>query len=213
MSKIVSTRKVRARSVKKDVQRYKILLAAQDIFSMKGYYGSSMNDIAKASNINKCTLYTFFVGKSTLWYYSSMQYMDSLFQLVNPVATSNEPPEKKLRKMLELHIKWRCKNIGMAVVNKSERKEMPAKLLRSYIKYRDEYESLYRNVVDQIISKYQTKYINAKYATLFILGVANSINEWYDPTGELSPNQLAKLTYLVCSRILEFSENNTEGHD
>ena len=44
-----------------------------------------------------------------------------------------------------------------------------------------------------------------KITTLLVLGLANSINQWYKPTGELSPEQIADVVYTFIARALEIA--------
>lgn len=192
-------------SHKKQRQREKIISAAQRIFREKGYSAATIREIADAANVNKCTLYTYYEGKSILWYVSAYKYMESLIDLNKPVANSSEPPELKLKTLISNHIKWRATHLGLAILSQSERKELPPKLLQSYIKIRDEYEAIFREVIYEIVARSKRKYMDHKITTLLVLGLANSINQWYKPTGELSPEQIADVVYTFIARALEIA--------
>jgi AcrR family transcriptional regulator len=49
-------------------QHQKILSAAGHLFWKKGYLGTSIDDIAKAANVNKAAVYYYFKDKSFLLY-------------------------------------------------------------------------------------------------------------------------------------------------
>ena len=192
----------KSESPKKQRNREKIMSAAQRIFSEKGYSAATINEIARAANVNKCTLYTYYEGKVMLWYVSAYKYMESLINLEKPIANSYEIPELKLKRLIFNHIKWRATNLGVAILSQSERKELPPKLLQSYIELRDEYEAIFREVISELITRNKHKHMDIKIATLLVLGLANSINQWYTPEGELSLDQIADIVYEFIARAL-----------
>ncbi len=51
----------------KEKTRNRILIAAEDIFSKKGYYGASMEDIVKRSGLSKGAIYGYFESKEELF--------------------------------------------------------------------------------------------------------------------------------------------------
>ena len=44
----------------------RVLAAAQEVFAQRGYHGSSLDDIAKASGTSKALIYEHFESKSAL---------------------------------------------------------------------------------------------------------------------------------------------------
>lgn len=54
--------------VKGDQTRRKIVNAALQLFSVKGYFNTSINDILGATHLTKGGLYCHFKGKATIWY-------------------------------------------------------------------------------------------------------------------------------------------------
>lgn len=56
------------------VTRSKILKSAERLFGEKGYYGTSINDIAQKAGVAPGTLYIYFKDKFTLYCYLLQQY-------------------------------------------------------------------------------------------------------------------------------------------
>lgn len=50
----------------KEMAKTKIIQAAIKVFSKKGYYGSTMNEIAREVGVSKATLYTYFKSKEDI---------------------------------------------------------------------------------------------------------------------------------------------------
>jgi len=183
-------------------QREKIISAANRLFREKGYRGASVQDIADKARISKSTIYNHFKDKRFLLYESASRDIHTLIDLAKSVVKSDMPPEKKLKALIFNHIKWRANAFGFAIAS-VDRNYLPPKLLRSYIGLRDEYEDMFRKVISEIIAQGKSQYLNPKLASLFILGLANSINRWFRPRGELSPDEVAE---IACEFILRAME-------
>ena len=186
-------------------RREKIIAAANRLFREKGFLGTNVQDIADAARINKSTIYAYFKDKSYLLYISASKDMHTLIELANSILSSAMPPEEKLKALLSEHIKWRAANFGLQL-GRIDRRNLPPKLLLSYIKLRDDYEALFRSVIGENMAQGKEQYLNPKIASLFILGLANSINQWFRIGGELSADELAE---LACSFIFKAMEINT----
>lgn len=50
-----------------DQTRQRILVAAEDQFALKGFYGARIDDIAKQAKINKRMIYAYFGNKEALY--------------------------------------------------------------------------------------------------------------------------------------------------
>lgn len=70
--------------------RNKILKAAEQLFGKKGYYGTSINDIATKAKVAPGTLYIYFKDKFTLYCYLINQY-NHLFrsEIAQKITESN----------------------------------------------------------------------------------------------------------------------------
>ena len=101
------------------------------------------------------------------------------------------------------HIKWRTSHIGLASIAEIERRNLPPKYLKKYIKLRDEYEMIFRKTLKQLIARGEFRDMDPKLATFFTLGVVNSLTRWYRPEGPLSPSDIASEAYKFISKGLE----------
>lgn len=83
----------------------KILDAAGQEFSLRGYHLTSMEDIAKSAGVAKGTLYYNFPTKATLFKSVVADGMDYLIAEVKKTVDSNIPASEQMEKIVRLHIK------------------------------------------------------------------------------------------------------------
>ncbi len=78
----------------KEQTRTKILDAAMKLFSVKGYHGTSINDIAKEAGVSKGLAYNYFTSKENLLEAIFKRMMDSIFDAMKEMEQTEDPYEK-----------------------------------------------------------------------------------------------------------------------
>lgn len=175
-------------------QQKKILSAAGRLFWKKGYNGTSIDDIAKLADVNKATIYYYFKDKPSLLNTLMLIPMEELLKLARQIAHTELRPTERLKSLITTHVKWQISQTGVAAIGHVERKNLPLKYRRKYISMRDKYEHIYRETIKNGIENGDFSFYNAKIATLFTLGLVNSIMQWYKPKGRFSADEIAKET-------------------
>jgi len=85
--------------------RERVINAAAKIFSMKGFYKASMDDIALEAGVAKGTLYYYFKNKSELFKTVVVEGIDFLVEdLRNVVNNSDESIENIIKSMIKKNI-------------------------------------------------------------------------------------------------------------
>ena len=186
----------------REKKRDQILSASARLFWRKGYLGTSMEDVARATNLNKASIYYYFPSKADILYGVAVTAGTELLAKAQHLFGNDLPPEEKLRLLIADHLRWHTSYPRFADIERKESRCLPPKLLKSYIGVRDQYEAIYRNVISQGIDRGIFRPISPKIASLFTLGLVNSILRWFKPKGELSPSEIANLAFeYVCNAL------------
>ena len=137
----------------KEDKSIKILDAAIRVFARKGFYNSTISDVAKVAEVAEGTIYLYFKNKDDLLISIFEQSMDLFVQEVNRELAGVTDPKEKLKKFLSLHLRLVEENPDLAQVLQIE--------LRQSSKFMKEYEggkfSDYLNIVRSIIEEGQEK--------------------------------------------------------
>jgi TetR/AcrR family transcriptional regulator, transcriptional repressor for nem operon len=84
------------------ITREEILLKSQDVFRIKGYYHTSMNELAVACGLQKGSFYHYFPSKEALMKEILLYIQDYLKNRVNIIAYDETlPPSERLNKLLK----------------------------------------------------------------------------------------------------------------
>ena len=183
-------------------QREKILSIAGRLFWKKGYLATSIDDIAKAASMNKASIYYYFKNKADILFELASNTMRTLIDQASAILKSELEPEKKLESFVKNHVLFQLTNLGLSGVGQIERRNLPRRLLEICNSLRDNYEGIFRNILEQGKSGGKFQISDKRIASLFILGFLNSIPSWYKQSGELQPDEVASEANAFVSYVL-----------
>jgi AcrR family transcriptional regulator len=175
-------------------QRKKILYAAGRLFWQKGYRATTVDDIARAGRINKATIYYYFKNKAFLLFEIVCGIMQEALANARPLLSSALRPREKLRVLILQHTKW-ILSLKWPAMGQMERRNLPARLLSEYLVLRDEYEAIFKDIIEEGIRQSEFRRLDPQLCSRFILGLLNSFLDWYKPGGSLSPEAIAGQAY------------------
>lgn len=84
--------------------RQKLLEVARELFAKQGIEGTTMNDIATASQKGRRTLYTYFRNKEEIYAAIIEQEMDLLSEEMEKVANMDISPDLKIVQLIYKHL-------------------------------------------------------------------------------------------------------------
>ena len=176
------------------VNREDILFAAAAVLHEKGYHRAKMEDIARAVDLTAGSLYHHFPnGKQEILLAVLNFGLDEISKHVREILDSNAPPEEKLRRVVTLHITGITDNVSIGAAMVFEIRTMLdiAEVREAYIARRDQFESLFRQIIQEGIDEGAFKPLDGKLFVRMILGAHNWVGVWYRDTGPLSGEDIA----------------------
>lgn len=171
--------------------REDILEAAAQVFRQKGFHGASMSDIAEAVNLQKASLYHHVSSKQEILLAILDRALELLLERISPITAQKIPPDKKLQLMIREYLQILVENIDLATVLLFEHRALERRQHARHIPNRDKFESLWKDVIKEGISKKLFKFDDPSMAVLALLGLTNWTITWYRPDGEKTIDQIA----------------------
>jgi AcrR family transcriptional regulator len=176
--------------------RQKILEAAAQIFSHKGYHATSMNDIACAVNLQKASLYHHVTSKQEILVSILDEALDLVASKVGEVVSFQIPANEKLQLAMETYLYILTEQRDLAAVLLLEHRSLNTELHRRHIPRRDRFEQLWRDLLQMGIDEGIFEIQDVDMTARALLGVMNWVVTWYQEGGELSIQEISKL-YLI----------------
>jgi TetR/AcrR family transcriptional regulator, cholesterol catabolism regulator len=171
----------------------RLVPTAAALFRAKGYAGATTRELAELLGIHKASLYHHMSGKEELLHAICSEALRRIHGAVEatPVGVG---PERRLEAMIECHVVSALEDREMHAVMLSEMRNLSPERLADVVERRDRYAALLRSAIaaDQDAGRLRGDH-DAKYLTLALLNLLNWTIFWYDPAGDLTPRDLARL--------------------
>jgi TetR/AcrR family transcriptional regulator, cholesterol catabolism regulator len=171
--------------------RETILEAAAQVFRQKGFHGASMQDIAKAVNLQKPSLYHHIASKQEILLALLDRALELLLQRISVISDQDISADKKLREMIRAYLQILTENTDLSAVLLFEHRSLERKQHARHVPNRDKFEALWRGVLEEGVASKRFQCDNPALAARAILGIMNWTITWYRPEGPLEIEEIA----------------------
>lgn len=175
------------------ISRDHILESAAEVFSLKGYNGASMADIAEAVGLQKATLYHHFGSKQEIL----AELLDRAMSIVTgnmaQVLQMESSPDEKLKTAIRTYLQVLCEQPDLSSVLLFEYRSLEKEFYKRHIRNRDMFEKMWRDLVKVGIDSGELHSESVSMTVWALLGVMNWTITWYRPDGKLSAEEISDL--------------------
>ncbi len=177
----------------KSARLQKIIDTAAQLFHIKGYKATTLDDVAKQLGITKAALYHYISSKEQLLYKIYLQALENIFSRISRISEMDISPDEKLRLIIENHIKdIIIDSISMIAVFFTEENQLPEENFRKIQQEKRKYNRIVEKVIEDGISQGIFKDVDPKLQANAIIGMCNWVYKWYKPgKTTYSPDQIA----------------------
>ena len=170
-----------------------VLDAAVEVFGARGYRATSMNDIAGAVGLGKPTLYHYVSSKAEILARLYEGVIDESIAAADEIVALDLEPLATLRELIVQRVAYTCEHRLLLRIFFEEEAALPAPLARSVVIRRRQYEDTFMRLVDAHLARRPVALASSVRVYVYtVLGAANWVYRWYEPSGSLSPRQLGE---------------------
>jgi len=173
--------------------RKKILAAAAQIFSEKGYHATSMSDIAGAVNLQKASLYHHVDSKQEILLSLLDEALDLVIGRVSDVLAQPICANEKLHLAMDTYLQTLAERRSLAAILLLEHRSLKPELQVQHQPRRDRFEQLWRSLIQVGVDEGIFVCADVPMATRALLGIMNWAITWYRSNGSLSITEIASL--------------------
>lgn len=182
------------------VERRRLVLnAAAELFSERGYEGTSIRDIARQVGLLPGSVYHHFPSKEELFLAVHREGFNQVIEKLHAAVADGRDPWERLRRACTVHVE--CIVEGSAAERITGHDLAPGdahELLAKIRPLRDAYENVFREVIEQLPL---APAVDRRLVRLFLLGAMNWVYVWYR-AGRRRPRDIAaELVRMVRSGI------------
>ncbi len=188
MLKVMNRRKLRQKN-----HAAQILEAGEKLFAKKGFYPTTMEEVARAAGLAKGTIYLHFDDKRNLFFSIIEKKLDILLEKIEKEMRKDGFPSQRIKLAIGIHLRFLEENRDffkiMQALPESLKQEMERKLKGRVI----EKQSRYVEILDQLIRKgirnQEIKPLDSRKLAVILVGMMHSLTIYWisrKETGSLS---------------------------
>ncbi|EDM84799.1 MAG: TetR/AcrR family transcriptional regulator [Limnobacter sp.] len=173
-----------------------VLSNAARLFREKGFEKTSLKEIAEACNMLPGSLYYRYNTKEALLVELMRRGIYLVTEEVELAYASSNDPVEKLRLCINAHLRALLGDSDMVYVLLFEWRALSPEARKEIIKLRDQYESLWIDILETMISqRVIQKDVDSRLLRLIGLGALNWVATWFDPNGSHTPNDIGNFVW------------------
>lgn len=189
-----------------------ILAISTQLFSQKGYKGTSLRDISSRLKVSRPALYYYFKNKMEILKNLHSKAFEELVSSSEEKMNPDLPIDVKFKLLVENQVNVVAKNVELVRIFFGDEKEFPRNVIREMRQKRKAYAEKLIQLYKEGVKEGLFRDIDPKIAVYTIMGACNWIQMWYSRGGELKENELAKVVSdLLCMGYFTNTSRNKNG--
>ncbi|MBT8343076.1 MAG: TetR/AcrR family transcriptional regulator [Desulfatitalea sp.] len=164
-----------------------------DLFYKKGYFATSISDIAQGSGIQKASIYYHYASKEDLLYCILKSTMDDLTAYLKSRLSPIDSVEQRMRAAVRSHVDFHLKRQKENFIANSELRGISPEHYRAIVKKRGEYEAIFQDLIRQGAEQGVFAHGDVKILSYAILTLCTAGATWYKPSGRLTVDEIADI--------------------
>ncbi|HEV8268990.1 MAG TPA: TetR/AcrR family transcriptional regulator [Thermoanaerobaculia bacterium] len=176
---------------KRKEKRLRILESAVRSFAKRGFFGTSMDDIAEDLLLTRGSLYYYYRDKEEILALCHEVALEAVNDVLDRVRAAGLPPEAAVRRLVVEHTRIMVDKFHGTVLA-LEFDALDAKRRAAVVEARDRFERGLREVIEEGIRKKVFRRVDPKMTSFAIFGAINWVARWYRPGGGSSPDEIGE---------------------
>ena len=169
-----------------------IMAAALSLFQERGFYGTSMRDIAARSGTSVSHLYYYFNSKAQVLKSLMIGIVrDLIAELDNALAAAGAQPADRLAALVRAEVLFHCQRQAEAFVGRSELRSLEADDKSEVIALYDQVTAMFACAIAAGVRNGAFDCPHRAEATRAIITMCNGVSGWYRVGGGLTPRVVA----------------------
>ena len=169
----------------------KIKEAAIDLFYRKGYFATSLNDVARVIGIRKASIYHHYPSKESLLLNILQTVLVDLTANLHEDLKGIEGIEDKMRAAIRSHVRFHIERQKEVLISDSELRGLSAENYATVVGVRDSYENELQALLLEGMKAGVWAEGDVKVLSFAILNMCTAVAGWFKPAGRLSEDDIA----------------------
>jgi AcrR family transcriptional regulator len=163
------------------------------LFYKKGYFATSISDIAREAGIQKSSIYYHYSNKEELLFDILKTTMADLDENLEAQIKGVQGAEEKMRAAIQSHVIFHMERQKEVIISDSELRGLTVDNYKNIMKMRDDYERKFQSLIKEGIEKGIFADMDFKVASYGIITMCTAVSIWFNQSGRLSKEDVTKI--------------------
>lgn len=183
-------------------RKQQIIQRALEIMKERGFSGLTMRDLAKSLGMEAASLYNHIASKDDLLEKVCFGIASELEEGILEVNDIYFNAVERLESAVRSHVNVLTKNLDASFVFVHEWRYLSPSQKQTFVERRNQYEKEFRKIIQLGIEEGSFEDVDPKFAVITLLSALNSLVDWYNKDGDLSPEDVSNhLFEFVCKAV------------
>lgn len=188
-----------------------ITAVAVDLFFQKGYFATSISEIARRCGIQKASIYYHYPSKEHILYHIHQITLDDLMSYLKTRLKDVQGIEDRMRVAVRSHVRFHLNRQKETFIANSELRGLTPDHYQDIVGKRDAYERMIQEIIRQGCKMDRFVGNDVKILSYAILTLCNAGAIWFKPSGRLSVDEIADIYESFVLRGLKQGEMLAAG--
>jgi AcrR family transcriptional regulator len=166
---------------------------AIDLFFEKGYFATSIAEIAQGCGIQKSSIYYHYASKEYLLFSILKSTMEDLTLHLEENLAGEPDVTKRLKKAVHGHVRFHLQHQKETFLASSELRGLSERHYEVIVEQRDTYERIFQELLDEGKDAGVFSFADCKILSYAILTLCTAGASWFKPNGRLSVDEIASI--------------------
>lgn len=190
------------READRTAKREAVLRAAVRMFNERGFFATSLDDVAASLGISKRTIYHYLANKDQVLLECVTIGLQQLLQAAEEARVEAGTGRDRLAKFLRRYAEINMDDFGRCVIRTGE-EALSRDSLPRYRALKREIDIAMRSMLNEAVEDGTIGGLDVRMAAFTIAGALNWPARWHDPDGPLKPSEIAKTMVDILLRGLD----------
>ena len=174
-----------------------ILQHSASIFADRGFAGTSIRDLSRATGISLSGLYYYFQSKQNLLYLIQLKAFTDIMERLQGRLSAAHDPEARLRIFIYNHLDYFLSHPAEMKVLSHEEDALGEPYRKEIAAIKKRYNNLAREIYDELALRRPLSSVKPRVAVLSLYGMMNWIYKWHNPRLDPDAHQLSEYIATV----------------
>jgi len=179
------------RARERESKRDAVLATAARLFNSRGFHATSLDDVAKVLGVTKPTIYHYFSNKDEILFECTRRGLEAVSAAAARAAGAGGNGLERMRSLMTEYAVVMTQDFGRCITLTSET-DLSDASKAEFRRLKREVDHMVRSVVAAGMQDGSIAPADPRLVTFMMTGALNSIARWFDGSGPLSVDEVAR---------------------